>query len=77
MHMQLFTHHRMGKESPVYLGLQILTRTNLLAASSRKDVVAYFVKSMRHYSDKEILVISFNTGNHWITLAISTKDEHV
>jgi hypothetical protein len=39
-------------------------RTNLLAASSRKDVVAYFVRAMRHYSDKEILVVPFNTGNH-------------
>jgi hypothetical protein len=37
-------------------------RAILLAASSQKDV-AYFVKAMRHYSDKEILVVSFNMGN--------------
>jgi hypothetical protein len=71
--MQQLTHHRMGKESPAYLDPQILTRTNLLAASNRKDVVAYFVEAMRHYSDKEILVIPFNTDNHWVTLAISIK----
>jgi hypothetical protein len=71
--MQQLTHHGMRNESPAYLDPQILTRTNLLAASSRKDVVAYFVKAMRHYSDNEILVVPFNTGNHWVTLAISIK----
>jgi hypothetical protein len=73
--MQQLTHHRTGKESPAYLDPQISTRTNLLAASSRKDV-AYFVKAMRHYSDKEILVVLFNRGNHRVTLAISTKYDH-
>jgi hypothetical protein len=75
--MQQLTHRRMGKESPVYLDPQISMRTNLLEASSRKDVVAYFVKAMRHYSDKEILVIPFNTGNHWVIQAISTKYDQV
>jgi hypothetical protein len=74
--MQQLTHHRTGKGSHAYLDLQILTRTNLLAASSQKDV-GYFVKAMRDYSDKEILVIPFNTGNHWVTLAISTKYDQV
>jgi Ulp1 family protease len=32
---------------------------------------------MRHYSDKEILVVPFNTANHWVTLAISTKYDQV
>jgi hypothetical protein len=75
--MQQLTRYRTGKESPAYLDLQILMRTNLLAASSQKDFGAYFVKAMRHYSDKEILVIPFNTGNHWVTLAISTKYDQV
>jgi hypothetical protein len=39
----------------------------------QKDVVAYFVKAMKHYKDKKMLDILFNTGNHWITLSISTK----
>jgi endonuclease/exonuclease/phosphatase (EEP) superfamily protein YafD len=68
--MQQLTCHRMGKESPAYLDRQISTRTSLLAASSQKNVAAYFVKAMRHYSDKEILVVAFNTDNHWVTLAI-------
>jgi hypothetical protein len=75
--MQQLTRHRMGKDSLAYLDLHISTRTNLLAASSQKDVVAYFVKAMKHYSDKEILVILFNTGNHWVTLAISIKYDQV
>jgi hypothetical protein len=52
-------------------------RTNLLVTSSRKDVIGYFVKAMRHYSDKEILVVPFNTGNYWVTLTISTKYDQV
>jgi hypothetical protein len=75
--MQQLIHHRTGKEPPAYLDPQILMRTNLLATSSRKDVVAYFVRAMRHYSDKEILVVPFNTGNHWVTLAISIKYDQV
>jgi hypothetical protein len=66
----------MGNESPAYIDLQILMRTDLLVASSRKDV-AYFVRAMRHYSDKEILVILFNMGDHWVTLAISIKYDQV
>jgi hypothetical protein len=65
----------MGKESPAYLDPQIGTRTNL--HTSQQEVVAYFVKVMRHYRDKEMLVIPFNMGNHWVTLPISTKYEHV
>jgi hypothetical protein len=32
---------------------------------------------MRNYRDKELLVIPFNMGNHWVTLAISTKYDQV
>jgi hypothetical protein len=32
---------------------------------------------MRHYSDKEILVVLFNMDNHWVTLAISIKYDQV
>jgi hypothetical protein len=63
----------MGKESPAYLDPQISIRTNLQMASSQQEVVQYFVKAMRHYRNKEMLVIPFNTGKHWVTLSISTK----
>jgi hypothetical protein len=75
--MQQLTHHRTGKESPAYLDLQMSMITNLLAASSRKDVVPYFVKAGIHYNDKEILVIPFNTGNHWVTQVIFTEYDQV
>jgi hypothetical protein len=52
--------------------LHILTRKY-----QGNDVVAYFVKAMRHYNDKEILVVPFNMSNHWVTLAISTKYNQV
>jgi hypothetical protein len=32
---------------------------------------------MGHYRDKEMLVVPFNTGNHWVTLSISTKYNQV
>jgi hypothetical protein len=32
---------------------------------------------MRHYRNKKMLVIPFNTGNHWVTLSISTKYDRV
>jgi hypothetical protein len=44
---------------------------------NRLDIVKYFVKAVRHYKDKEMLVVPFNTGNHWTTLSISTKYDRV
>jgi hypothetical protein len=52
----------MGKESPVYLDPQMVMRTHIHLG--QKDIVAYFVKAMSHYKDKEMLVVPFNTGNH-------------
>jgi hypothetical protein len=60
--MQQQTLHKTEKESPAYLDPQITMRTNL--HMSRQEIVAYFVKVMRHYKDKEMLVILFNMGNH-------------
>jgi hypothetical protein len=69
--MQQQTLHKMGNESPAYLDPQIATRPNL--KTNRQEVIAYFAKAMRHYRDKEMLVVLFNTGNHLVTLSISTK----
>jgi hypothetical protein len=65
----------MGNESRVYLDLQMVMRTNVHL--NRSEVVAYFVKAMRYYKDKEMLVVTFNTGNHWVTLSISIKYDQV
>jgi hypothetical protein len=69
--MQQQTLQKKGNESPAYLDPQMMTRTN--AHLNRPDVVAYFVKAMRHYKDKEMIVVPFNMGNHWVTLSTSTK----
>jgi hypothetical protein len=74
--VQQQTLHKTEKESPAYLYPQIATITNL-QTSHRQEVVAYFAKAMRHYRDKEMLVVPFNTGNHWIILSISTKYNQV
>jgi hypothetical protein len=67
----------MGNESPTYLDPQISMRINLQTASSRQEVVQYFVKAMRHYRNKEMLVVPFDTDNHWVTLSIYTKYDQV
>jgi hypothetical protein len=59
--MQQQTLNKKGKESPAYLDPQMAMRTQIHL--HRKDVVAYFVKVMKHYKDKEMLVIPFNMGN--------------
>jgi hypothetical protein len=30
---------------------------------SQKEVVAYFIKAIKYYKDKEMLVVPFNMGN--------------
>jgi hypothetical protein len=60
--MQQQTLHKIGKESPAYLDPQIPTRINI--DTNRPEVAAYFAKAMRHYRDKEMLVVPFNMGNY-------------
>jgi hypothetical protein len=73
--MQQQTLNKKGKESLAYLDPQMMMRTSIHLC--RPDVVAYFVKVMRHYKDKDMLFILFNTGNHWVTLSISTTNDQV
>jgi hypothetical protein len=68
--MQQQTLYKKGKEPPVYLDPQMAMRT--IVHLNRTEIVAYFIKAMRHYKDKEMVVVPFNTGNHWVTLSIST-----
>jgi hypothetical protein len=69
--MQQQTHNKKGNESLSYLDLQMAMRIQFHL--SRKEVVAYFVNAIKHYKDKEMLVVLFNMGNHWVTLSISIK----
>jgi hypothetical protein len=73
--MQQQTLNKKRKESPIYLDPQMAMRTQIHL--SRTYVVTYFVKLMKHYKDKEMLVIPFNMGNHWVTLLISTKYDQI
>jgi hypothetical protein len=72
--MQRLTLHKKGKKSHAYLDPQMAMRTQ--SHLGRKDV-AYFVKEIKHYKVKKMLVIPFNTGNHWVTLSISIKYDQI
>jgi hypothetical protein len=67
--------HKKGKESPTYLDPQMARRTDVHL--NRLEVIAYFIKTIRHYKDNEMLVVPFNTGNHWATLSIFMKYDQV
>ena len=73
--MQKETNHQKGKESPTYLDPQMMSRSLIL--SDRQAVIRYLVRAMRHYSDKEYLMIPYNPGGHWLLINISTKHDHV
>jgi hypothetical protein len=73
--MQQLTLNKKGKESPTYLNPQMATRTQI--SLSQKEVVAYFVKAMKHYKDNEMLVVLFNMGNHVVTQSICTKYDQI
>jgi hypothetical protein len=73
--MQQQTLNKKGKDSSAYLDPQMAMSTHIHLG--RKDVVAYFVKAMKHCKDEETLVVPFNMGNHWVTLSISTKYDQV
>jgi hypothetical protein len=72
--MQQQTINKKGKESPAYLDPQLVMRTQV--HQNRKELVAYFVKAMRHYKDKEMLVVPFNTDNHSTSMTRSGTIQH-
>jgi hypothetical protein len=73
--MQQQTLYKKEKESLAFLDPQMVTRTHITLA--QKDVVVYFVMAMSHYKDKEMLVVPFNKGNHWLLLSVSTTYDQV
>jgi hypothetical protein len=75
-HMQQDTHTRKGKDSSVYLDPQMMTTT--IIQTKKADVVKYLVRAMRYYKDKkEMLIIPYNTGSHWVLLTISMRHNQV
>jgi hypothetical protein len=55
--------------------MMTMTRTQIVV--DRQVIVKYLVRTMRVYSDKEMLIIPYNMGNRWILLSISTTHDHV
>jgi hypothetical protein len=44
----------------------------------KAEVVKYLVRAMRYYKDKkEMLVVPYNTGSHWVLLTISMSHNQV
>jgi hypothetical protein len=74
-HMQQQTRHKKGNEPPAYFDPQMMTRIQILIG--RDCIVKYLIHAMCHHNSKEMLVIPFNTSNHWLLLSISTTYDQV
>jgi hypothetical protein len=71
-YIQQDTHTTKGKDSPTYLDLQMMTTT--VIGTEKAEVMKYLVRAMRYFKDKkEMLIISYNTGSHWVLLTISMR----
>jgi hypothetical protein len=74
--MQQDTRTRKGKDSLAYLDPQTMTTT--VIQIEKDEVVKYLEQAMRYYKDKkEMLIISYNMGSHWVLLTISTRHDQV
>jgi hypothetical protein len=73
--MQKESCHRKGKESPAYLDPHMMMRTQIVV--HRQAIVKYLVREARVYSDNEMLIIPYNTGNQWILVSISSTHDQV
>jgi hypothetical protein len=75
-HMQQDTHTRKEKNSLAYLDLQMMTMN--VIQIEKAEVMKYLVRTMRYYKDKkEMLIIPYNTGSHWVLLIISMRHDQV
>jgi hypothetical protein len=74
--MQQDTRTRKGKNSPTYLDPQMMTMS--VIQTEKAEVVKYLVRTMHYYKDKkEMLIIPYNTGSHWVLLTISMRHNQV
>jgi hypothetical protein len=75
-HMQQDTRTRKGKDSLTYLDPQMMTM--IVIQTEKAEVVKYQVRAMRYYKDKkEMLIVPYNTGSHWVLLTISVRHDQV
>jgi hypothetical protein len=74
--MQQDTHTRKGKDSPAYLDRQMMTMT--VIQIEKVEALKYLVRAMCYYKDKkEMLIVPYNTGSHWVLLTISMRHNQV
>jgi hypothetical protein len=74
--MQHDTRTRKGKDSPAYLDPQMMSM--IVIQIEKAEVMKYLVWSMYYYKDKkEMLIIPYNTGSHWVLLTISMRHNQV
>jgi hypothetical protein len=59
-----------------YLHLQMMMTT--VIQTEKAEVVKYLVRAMRYYKDKkEMLIVPYNTGSHWVVITISMRYNQV
>jgi hypothetical protein len=52
--------------------------TTTVIQIEKAEVVKYLLRAMRYYKDKkEMLIIPYNTGSHWVLLTISMVHNQV
>jgi Ulp1 family protease len=52
--------------------------TMTVIQTEKAEVMKYLVWSMRYYKDKkEMLIVPYNTGSHWVLLTISMRHNQV
>jgi hypothetical protein len=70
--MQQDTRTRKGKDSLAYLDPQMMMTTVIQIEKAK--VMKYLVRAMCYYKDKkEMLVVPYNMGSHWVLLTISMR----
>jgi Ulp1 family protease len=52
--------------------------TTTVIQTEKAEVVKYLVRAMRYYEDKkEMLIVPYNTGSHWVLLTISMRHNQI
>jgi hypothetical protein len=52
--------------------------TTIVIQTEKAKVVKYLVQAMHYYKDKnEMLIVLYNTGSHWVLLAILMRHDQV
>jgi hypothetical protein len=52
--------------------------TTIVIQKEKDKVVKYLVRVMHYYKDeKEMLIVMYNTGSHWVLLTISMRHNQV